>query len=229
MNPPPSAVLVHRRACTAPLVFRASSQRSLSPGSSGILPSFIIRNRAPYVLTLLNPWSCTPMWVRWGAMRSRVPRRPTRRNSSSPVASNWRSEEPYWNPWVHSVQPREVQAPLTVHTGEPRDSSYVRAIARILRPETSHIRDIFFERSGSAGAACGCMERSLYAGSGGFNATVVSCPHALPRRARCPQGCPHPGNSPHGSRAHGTAGHRHAAQLHGSEVVAVRAELMGYP
>ena len=56
-------------------------------------------------------------------MRSWVFRRPASRNSFSPVASYCSSAEPYWNPWVHSVQPREVHAPFTVKTGEPRDSS----------------------------------------------------------------------------------------------------------
>ncbi len=71
------------------------------------------------MLTLLKPWSCTPTCETCGAMRSTVAERPSARNASSPVASNCRIAEPYWKPWVHSVQPREVQRPPTVNTGEP--------------------------------------------------------------------------------------------------------------
>ena len=71
------------------------------------------------MLTLLNPWSCTPTWETWGAIRSTVAVRPRSRNSAAPVASNCRMSEPYWNPCVHSVQPREVQRPPAVNTGDP--------------------------------------------------------------------------------------------------------------
>ncbi len=44
----------------------------------------------PYVLTLLNPWSCTPKCVRCGAITEMVRSRPSSRNRSSPVASKAR-------------------------------------------------------------------------------------------------------------------------------------------
>ena len=68
---------------------------------------------------VLKPWSCTPTWVRWAGITRRMPVRPSSSRPASPVASKVSSAAPYWNPWVHSVQPRVVYFPPTVNTGAP--------------------------------------------------------------------------------------------------------------
>ena len=68
------------------------------------------------------------MWVRWEAIFATVALRPDSRKDSSPVASNWRSADPYWKPCVHSVQPRAVYVPAAVKTGEPWLASYVSSM-----------------------------------------------------------------------------------------------------
>ena len=99
------------------------------------------------MLTLLNPWSCTPMCVRCGAIRSSVRNRPSSRNSRSPVASNCSSAEPNWKPCVQSVHPRVWYRPFTVNTGAPSAGRQVCSIDRIFAADSSNSRAIFGARS----------------------------------------------------------------------------------
>ena len=117
---------------------------------SGIRPSLARRHRLPYVLTLLKPWSCTPMWLTCPAITRTVASRPTARWRSSPVASNCSSADPYWKPWVHSVQPRAVYCPSTVNTGEGDPGGQVRSIESIFAADASQSRSILDSRSAGA-------------------------------------------------------------------------------
>ena len=66
------------------------------------------------MLTLLNPWSCTPDVSEVLGHPLHGLLRPYFRNASSYVASYCSTAEPYRNPCVHSVQPRAVYFPFTV-------------------------------------------------------------------------------------------------------------------
>ena len=92
--------------------------------------------------TLLKPWSCTPICETCDAMYFTVPHLPISRKRSSPIASNWRSAEPYWKPCVHSVQPIEVYLPFTVNTGVPCSGFQDFSMLRIFCPDNSNTRSI---------------------------------------------------------------------------------------
>src|SRR6266404_5763581 len=87
---------------------------------------------------LLNPWSWTPKCEIWLAITVTVFFRPISRNCSSPVASNCSSAEPNWNPWVHSVHPREVYFPRAVNTGVPAEGFQVFSRSRIFSADSSN-------------------------------------------------------------------------------------------
>ena len=60
----------------------ARARRGAAPiPSASNRPSRASRHSAPYVLTVLNPWSWTPMWVRCGVMWASVRARPISRKA----------------------------------------------------------------------------------------------------------------------------------------------------
>ena len=77
-----------------------------------------------------------------------VRRLPSWISLSSSRPSPARIMQPYWKPWVHSVQPRVVYWPSTVNTGVPRAGSQVRSINRAFFAARVNTRWVWSNRSG---------------------------------------------------------------------------------